>query len=692
MELATAPLRAWQRRDVETRNFDPAPNLVTRAHIDLVSDARNVMIDHGFQPDFSPEIQREVAQLGDEDVARAMRGVPRDLRHLLWSSVDNRESRDLDQVEVAERIGMDRIRVYVGIADVDALVARGSATDDHAAENTTSVYTGVIVFPMLPERLSTDLTSLNEGEDRCAIVVELDLASDGSVVREDAYRAVVRNHAKLAYEPIGRWLAGEAAAPGRIVADPRLAAQLRLQDEAALRLAGYRRMAGALEIETVEARPVAVNGRVIDIAVTPRNRAREMIENFMVAVNGAMARILERRRVSSIRRVVREPRRWERIVSLAADMGEILPDAPDAVALAGFLARRRAADPRSYPDLSLAIVKLLGPGQYELERRFSRRNGDDHFSLAAAEYAHSTAPNRRFPDLVTQRLIKHSDGRGGSPYTDDELATIARRCTDREDAARKVERTMRKRAAAVLMTDRVGDSFPAVVTGASTKGIYVRLIRPAVEGRVIRGGRGLDIGDTIRVTLVGVDAEKGFIDFAHESVDVERKLERTRRKRAAATRLAGRIGERFEAIVTGVTQTGTWVRLVDGSAEGKLVAGSKGVAAGDRIAVRLVSTDAVHGFIDFANAGGTAEDRQEPRRRRKQIQASTLVDRIGDVFDAVVTGVSSRAVWVKVDEPEAEGRLVRGTRGLAAGDRIRVMLLDADPQRGYIDFATPTGA
>jgi exoribonuclease R len=337
-------------------------------------------------------------------------------------------------------------------------------------------------------------------------------------------------------------------------------------------------------------------------------------------------------------------------------------------------------------------VKLLGPGQYELERRFAHRGSDDHFSLAAAEYAHSTAPNRRFPDLVTQRLVKHADHRGSPPYTDDELVVIARRCTLREDAARKVERTMRKRAAAVLMADRIGDSFPAVVTGASTRGVYVRLIRPAVEGRVTRGGKGLDVGDTVRVTLLGVDAEKGFIDFAHESADVERKRERTRRKRAAATRLANRIGERFEAIVTGVTRNGTWVRLVDGSAEGKLVAGSKGAREGDRIAVTLVSTDAVHGFIDFANAAESARERKQARRRRKQLQARALADRIGEVFEAVVTGVSERAVWIEVEEPEAEGRLVRGTRDVMPGDRLQVTLLDVDPVRGYIDFAKVVSA
>ena len=658
------------------------PNVIP----DLLSDARDVMLEHGFRPDFSADVRREVAELGDDDVAAAMRGAPRDLRHLLWSSVDNRESRDLDQVEAAERGEGEVIRLYVGIADVDALVAKGTAIDDHAAENTTSVYTGVAVFPMLPERLSTDLTSLNEGTDRSAIVVELDVSPDGRVVREAVYRAIVRNHAKLAYEPTGRWLAGQGDPPAEVARTPGLEAQLRLQDEAARRLADYRRRAGALEIETVEARAVAVHGRVIDIAVTPRDRAREMIENFMVAVNGAMARTLDRRRVPSIRRVVRQPKRWDRIVALAEDMGETLPSTPDAPALAAFLARRRAADPKSYPDLSLTVVKLLGPGQYELERRFERRPDDDHFSLAAPEYAHSTAPNRRFPDLVTQRLVKSSEAPGPLPYRDDELASIARRCTVRENAARKVERTMRKRAAAALMADRIGDSFPGIVTGASEKGTYVRLIRPAVEGRVLRGGAGLDVGDTVRVTLIGVDPDKGHIDFAHETIDVSRKRERMRRKRSAAARLAGRIGERFEGVVTAVTRNGTWVRLADGSAEGKLVAGARGLRAGEQISVSLVSTDAVHGFIDFARVTASGERKGE-RRHRKQRQALALAERVGETFGAVVTGVTDRAVWIRIDEPAAEGRLVRGTRDLAIGDRISATLLDADPDRGFIDFA-----
>ena len=645
------------------------------------------MLANGFQPDFPPEVQLEVAQLDDEDVEAAAKDVPRDLRNLLWSSIDNRESRDLDQVEYAERLADGEIRLYIGIADVDALVPKGSAVDEHAAENTTSVYTGIVVFPMLPERLSTDLTSLNEGEDRCAIVVELDVAADGSITREDAYRALVHNRAKLAYEPVGLWLSGKGGIPRKIESVEGLEAQVRLHDEAANRLAAYRRGAGAIQIETIEARPITSGDQVIDIAVSPRNRARDLIENFMVAVNGAMARILERKRVPSIRRVVREPRQWNRIVALAAEMGETLPPEPSGVALSEFLAKRRALEPRAFADLSLTVVKLLGPGEYVLERRFARRGNDDHFGLGAPEYLHSTAPNRRFPDLVTQRLLKDADGEGGSPYTDDELDAIAKRCTVQEDKARKVERTMRKKLAADLMKDRIGESFVSIVTGASSKGTYVRLLSPAVEGRVVQGERGLEVGDTVRVTLTAVDAEKGFIDFSRAGADEDhaRKRERTSRKRAAAARLESRIGETFEAVVTSASPKGTWVRLADGSAEGKVLRGHKGLQSGEQVQVTLVSTNAVHGFIDF-EVTPRIERRKIDRTERKKAQAKELLERIGERFPAVVTGVNAKATYVQLEDPPAEGRLVRGQKGLRPGDSVRVALLAADPEKGWIDF------
>jgi exoribonuclease-2 len=657
--------------------------------VDLRAAAHDVMLENGFQPDFSPEVQREVAQLDEHDVdVAAKEGRRRDLTSLLWSSIDNRESRDLDQVEYAERLPGGAIRLLVGIADVDALVPKGSAVDDHAAENTTSVYTGVAVFPMLPDKLSTDLTSLNEGEDRCAIVLELDVSEDGSIVREDAYRAILRNHAKLAYEPVGHWLSGTGARPKKMASVEGLEAQVRLHDEAAQRLAAYRRRAGAIEFETIEARPVMSGGKVIDIAVSSRNRARDLIESFMIAANGAMARILERKRVPAIRRVVREPRHWKRIVTLAAEMGETLPEQPSGIALSEFLARRRAAEPEHFTDLSLTIVKLLGPGEYVLERRFTRREGQDHFGLGAAEYLHSTAPNRRFPDLVTQRLLKEADGAGGSPYSDDELTAIALRCTQQEDNARRVERSMRKRIASVLMADRVGSSFVAIITGASNKGTYVRLLSPPIEGRVVRGERGLEVGDTVRVTLTRVDAERGYIDFTHEGedADVTRKRERTARKRAAAARLEGRVGERFEAEVTSASEKGTYVRLADGSAEGRIMRGYQGLQAGERVNVTLTGTDAVHGFIDFERTE-RVEPKKIDRSARKREQARELLERIGETFDAVVTGVKPKATYVRLAAPPIEGRLVRGWKGLVPGDAVRVVLLAADPVKGWIDFA-----
>ncbi len=655
--------------------------------VDLREAARLAMLANGFQPDFPPGVQREIAGLDDTDVDVAAKNIPRDLRHLLWSSIDNRESRDLDQIEYAERQANGDIRLLVGIADVDALVPKGSAVDEHAAENTTSVYTGIVVFPMLPDRLSTDLTSLNEGEDRCAIVVELDVAADGTIAREDAYRALVRNRAKLAYEPVGLWLSGTASIPRKIAVTAGLEVQVRLHDEAAQRLAVYRRGAGAIQIELVEARAVTSGDKIIDMAVTPRNRARDLIENFMVAANGAMARILGRKRVPSIRRVVREPRQWNRIVALAAEMGETLPPTPSGVALSEFLARRRAAEPGAFNDLSLAVVKLLGPGEYVLERRFTRRDGGDHFALGATEYLHSTAPNRRFPDLVTQRLLKDADGKGGAPYSDDELTEIARRCTLQEDNARKVERTMRKMLAAGLMADRVGESFVAIVTGASSKGTYVRLLSPAVEGRVVTGTHGLQVGDTVRVTLTRVDAERGFIDFGRTGADADfdRKRERMSRKRAAAAHLESRIGETFEAVVTSASPKGTYVRLADGSAEGRIMRGHKGLKEGEHVVVTLTATNAVHGFVDFEVPPRIAPGKKD-RTARKQAQARDLVERIGESFDAVVTGVNQKATYVRVENPLAEGRLVRGTRGLKPGDAVPVTLLATNPEKGWIDF------
>ncbi|HJU69093.1 MAG TPA: RNB domain-containing ribonuclease [Gemmatimonadaceae bacterium] len=663
--------------------------------VDLARLAVEEMLEHGFEPEHPPEAHREIKQL-ERVAAPMMEDGRRDLRALLWSSVDNRTSRDLDQVEAAERLADGSIRLMIGIADVDAFVERGTATDQHAATNTTSVYTGVRVFHMLPTQLSTDLTSLNEGQDRHAIVMEMRIAPNGTMTPIDAYRAVVHNYAKLDYESVGAWLAGEAPPPPDLARNPALSAQLALQFECAVRLRDLRRSTGAINIESSEPQAVVVGGRVVDLTVPRRNLARELIEDFMIAANRAAAVILLERGSMSIRRVVRQPQRWDRLMQLAADLGESLPETPDSEALGAFLARRRAADPTAFADLSLTVVKLLGPGEYVLERRRGDRRDSAHFGLGVADYVHSTAPNRRFVDLVTQRLLKATEQRGEIPYDETELHDIAQRCTEREREAKKVERAMRKRIAAHFMRDRVGESFVATVTGKTSSGMWVRLLSPPVEGRLTRGGESADVGDTIRVRLARADVRRGFIDFDPETdaSELPRKIERQRRKRHVADALRGRLGERFDGIVSGVSQHGVWVRLdeklPDGTTiEGKVVAGYKALAhaTGSRIAVTLVGVNTALGFIDFEYAEGV-EPRKRERLERKREAARRLVARIGEAFEAEVTGVTPKAVWLRtVGEEGIEGRLVRGFRGVEKGQRISVTLLGADVDRGHIDFA-----
>ena len=663
--------------------------------VDLARLAVEEMLEHGFEPEYPPEAHREIKQL-ERLAAPTMEDGRRDLRALLWSSVDNRTSRDLDQIEFAEPLPDGSIRLMIGIADVDALVERGTATDEHAATNTTSVYTGVRVFHMLPTQLSTDLTSLNEGEDRHAVIIEMRITPDGLMAPIDAYRAVVHNYAKLDYESVGAWLATEAPPPPTLARNTALTAQLILQFECAARLRDLRRSTGAINIESSEPQAVVVGGRVVDLAVPRRNLARDLIEDFMIAANRAAAMILLERGSMSIRRVVRQPQRWDRLVQLAADLGETLPDAPDSEALGAFLARRRAADPAHFSDLSLTVVKLLGPGEYVLERRLGDRRETGHFGLGVADYVHSTAPNRRFVDLVTQRLLKASEQRAATPYGEAELHEIAQRCTEREREAKKVERAMRKRIAAHFIRDRIGESFVATVTGKTSSGMWVRLLSPPIEGRLTRGGESADVGDTIRVRLARVDVRRGFIDFDPETdaSELPRKLERQRRKRHAADAVRNRLGDRFEGVVSGVSQHGVWVRLdeklPDGTPiEGKVVAGYKALtdATGKRVTVTLVGVNTALGFIDFEYAEGVAPRKRE-RLERKREAARRLVGRIGEAFEAEVTGVTSKAVWVRtIGEEGIEGRLVRGVRGAEVGTRIGVTLLGADVEKGYIDFA-----
>ncbi len=468
------------------------------------------MREHGFEPDFPPAVSQQLAAIHSQPPSAAQSDV-RDLRHLLWSSIDNDTSRDLDQIEVAERLPGGDIRLLIGIADVDAFVPAHTPIDDHAAIETTTVYTGVRNFPMLPEALSTGATSLLEGADKIVLVIDFAVAADGSVHSETICRALVRNSAQLTYDAVGAWLEGRSAPPPKVAGSADLQQQLRLQDECSQRLQQARHRHGALNIETIEMRPVLLRGEVVDIVRQEKTRATELIEDFMIAANEIVARTLERLGRSSVRRVVRTPKRWDRIVELARTLGATLPAAPDARALNEFLLARQKADPDHFADLSLSVIKLLGPGEYVLER--PGELGMNHFGLAVQDYTHATAPNRRFADLVTQRLAKNGIAGKPAPYTDDQLSTIARDCTTKENDAKKVEREMAKRIAAVAMGHRIGEAFDAIVTGVGPKGTFVRVLKPHVEGMLVRGGQGVDVGDKLRVTLVRADADRGYIDF-----------------------------------------------------------------------------------------------------------------------------------------------------------------------------------
>jgi VacB/RNase II family 3'-5' exoribonuclease len=485
------------------------------SHFDLRALAHRVMVEAGFTPDIPPGIATE-AQALDESRPKDAAGSPiRDLRSLIWSSIDNQESRDLDQVEYTQRQPNGDIKVMIGIADVDAFVPVGSAMDQYAAENATSVYTGIETFPMLPERLSNDITSLLEDADRLAIIIELLVNPDGEARSSNLYRAQIRNYAKLDYKSVGEWLEAKGPMPSKIASVSGMEDQLRLQDEAADRLRAMRQRKGALDLESIEASPVMENGRIIDLKINQKNRARYIIEEFMVSANSAMASFLEAKGAPVIQRVVRTPERWPRIVEIAESLGDSLPAQPDSRALSAFLARRKQADPDHFPDLSLSVVKLLGSGEYEVIE--SGKEHEGHFGLAAHDYTHSTAPNRRFADLVTQRLLKAVTADKAVPYTVDDLARIAQHCTERDKAAKKVERQMQKVAAAVLLAGCIGQEFAAIVTGVTPKGTFVRLIAPPAEGLVVRGERGLDVGDKVRVRLVGTNPERGFIDFERET-------------------------------------------------------------------------------------------------------------------------------------------------------------------------------
>ena len=480
------------------------------SHLDLQAIAKQIMQQRGFQPDFSPQVPQQLADLKAHPPQIAAGGDIRDLRNLLWSSIDNDTSRDLDQIEVAQAASNGDVKIMIGIADVDAFVPKQTAIDQHAARETTTVYAGVRNFPMLPEELSTGKTSLLENQDCLSMVVEFVVDSTGVVSSPAVYRAVVHNKAQLQYNSTGAWLEGKSPAPPKIAASADLQAQLKLQDEVAQKLRAQRFQHGALTLQTDELQPLIVNYQVIDVVLQQKNRATELIEDFMIAANGVGARFLQN--VSSLRRIVRTPERWDRIVQLAATKGEKLPAQPDSKALNDFLLRRKAADPDHFADVSLAVVKLIGPGEYVLERPGEVAPG--HFGLAVQDYTHSTAPNRRFVDMVTQRLIKALLAGQKNPYSDAELTAIAGNCTLKENAAKKVERDMSKRLAAVAMQNHIGEVFDAIVTGVTDGGTFVRALQAHVDGLLAQGEQGLDVGDKLRVKLIRTDVQRGFVDFA----------------------------------------------------------------------------------------------------------------------------------------------------------------------------------
>jgi exoribonuclease-2 len=471
--------------------------------------AVEAMRSRGLLPAFTPTALQEA-----EAARHASPGGPgdiRDLRQLAWFSIDNDDTLDLDQLSVAEPLGGGAARLLVAVADVDAMVRPGGAVDSHASVNTTSVYTAAGVFPMLPEVLSTDITSLHEGQERLAVVVDMVVQPDGSVTSAELYRAAVFNRAKLTYDRVSQWLEGDGPALPQLAQVPGLDAQLRLHDTLATQLRQWRHERGALNINTVSARPVFRDGQLVDLRADEKNRAKDLIADLMIAANGATARFLSQQGFPSLRRFLQSPRRWDRIEALAASYGTTLPAAPDAVALDRFLTARRATDPQGFADLSLRIVKMLGPGEYAAAAPAATNLG--HFGLAVSDYAHSTAPNRRFPDLVTQRLIKSALAGAQPAYAFEALVDIARHCTLQEDNANRVERQVLKAAAGWLMQDRIGETFAAIVTGAAPKGTFVRTARPLLEGRLVRGFEGADVGDALQVRLLAVDPGQGFIDF-----------------------------------------------------------------------------------------------------------------------------------------------------------------------------------
>jgi len=481
----------------------------TNNRTQLQEIAYQAMIDRNLLPEFSSRAKKELAKI---DKVPALSGKRvKDLRHLPWCSIDNDDSLDLDQLSVAENVHKGLVKIRVAVADVDALVKKGGAIDDHARHNTTSVYTAAEIFPMLPNKLSNDLTSLNLDEDRPAVVIEMSIDERGKVRESSVMQAMVRNHAKLTYDSISLWLTGRGPAPEALKKIKGLDENLRTQDRIAQLLRKNRYERGALDLETIQSRPIFEKDMIKSLLAEKSDRANELIEDFMIAANEVTVQFLKSKGFPSFRRVVRVPKRWDRIVEIAADYGFRLPKNPNSEALERFLDKEKAADPIRFPDLSLAIIKLIGRGEYVVEYGKARPTG--HFALAVTDYTHSTAPNRRYPDLITQRILKAVLTGGPLPYRPRELEDLAVICTEKEDAATKVERRVAKSAAALLLSSRIGEQFDAICTGVSDKGTWVRLIDPPVEGKLLRGSKYIDVGTELRVELVNADVERGYVDF-----------------------------------------------------------------------------------------------------------------------------------------------------------------------------------
>lgn len=479
--------------------------------IDLDSLAYEAMLERGFLPDFSKAVINEVEALDASSSTFNVNVDVKDLRSWLWFSIDNIDSRDLDQLTFAEELSDGRYKIYVAVANVEHLVKRFTAVDAHASNNTTSVYTPTRTFPMLPERLSTDLTSLNPNQDRLALVFEGVLSNQGSLEEYDVFIANVHNHSKLVYESVSTWLDGQGPIPEDLKANSELEKQVRLQDVISRKLSECRHQQGALTLDTIEPHTVIANGVAIELTETIKGRARNLIENFMIVANTISARFSESHQLPVMRRVVVEPKRWDKIMEIAKEKGSVLPDTPDSVALEHFLAGQKKASLLTFPDLSLTIIKLLGNGEYQVS--FPGKEAPGHFGLALRDYSHSTAPNRRFPDLITQRMIVAALTKQKPPYTNQELIRLAAQCTEKEDDAVRVERRMRKSAAAMVLSKSIGKIFSGIVTGMSEKGTWVRIFSPPVDGKLVRRSMNLDVGDRLQVRLVHTDIAAGFIDF-----------------------------------------------------------------------------------------------------------------------------------------------------------------------------------